>query len=77
MTCLLRMKMPWRERMHGRTNRTLANFQGNLADVKRDWKVNTKRRSEHRVMEALQLTFLLLLPLSNLFHCLCRVSPLF
>ena len=35
------------------------------------------KESEHRVMEALQLRFLCLLPLSNLFHCHCHVSPLF
>ena len=38
----------------------------------------SKRRSVHRVYgKHCRLTFLFFLPPSNLFHCLCHVSPLF
>ena len=36
----------------------------------------SERERASRIWKALQLTFLFLLPLSNLFHCLCHVSPL-
>ena len=34
-------------------------------------------RVQSRIWKALQFRFLYLLPLSNLFHCFCHVSPLF
>ena len=38
---------------------------------------NSERERASRIWKHCRLTFLFLLPLSNLLHCLCHVSPLF